>query len=334
MPALRYGYVLCAVLALFGLLVAAQASNVTPQPTLVVVVGAAGEEEFGARFEEWAATWESAANKGGIRLVRIGVATNAPVSDEDDSKDRNHLKAALEAEIRDGPSELWMVFIGHGTFDGKEAKFNLNGTDFSATELGDWLKPFTRPVAVINTSAASAPFIKAVSAPGRAIVTATRSGHEQNFAYFGKYMGEAVGDPKADLDKDGQVSLLEAFLIGARRTAEFYDVEGRLATEHAMIDDNGDGLGTPSDFFRGIRAVKKPAQGSAVDGMRAHQFHLVRSATEAEMPAELRAKRDALELQVEKLREEKPNIAAADYYSRLEELLVEMSKIYEAATTR
>ena len=29
------------------------------------------------------------------------------------------------------------VLIGHGTFDGKEAKFNLRGPDFSATELAD-----------------------------------------------------------------------------------------------------------------------------------------------------------------------------------------------------
>jgi len=310
-----------------------QASSTASQPVLILVVGAAGEEEFGARFEEWAARWEQAAVKGGVRLVRIGAATNAPTSGEDDSTDRDRLKAALQAETKDGPAELWLVLVGHGTFDGKEAKFNLNGTDFSATELGDWLKPLTRPVAVINTSSASAPFIKAVSAPGRVIVAATRSGHEQNFAYFAKHMGEAIGDARADLDKDGQVSLLEAFLVGARRTAEFYDMEGRLATEHAVIDDNGDGLGTPADFFRGIRAVKKAEQGSPVDGARAHQFHLIRSSTEAEMPAELRAKRDALELQIEKLRGQKATIEEADYYSKLEKLLLEMSKVYEASET-
>ena len=329
----RLFYVLVTLFLLWAI-TPLQASSTASQPVLILVVGAAGEEEFGARFEEWAVRWEQAAVKGGVRLVRIGAATNAPsTGGEDDSTDRDRLKAALQAETKDGPAELWLVLVGHGTFDGKEAKFNLNGTDFSATELGDWLKPLTRPVAVINTSSASAPFIKAVSAPGRVIVAATRSGHEQNFAYFAKHMGEAIGDARADLDKDGQVSLLEAFLIGARRTAEFYDIEGRLATEHAVIDDNGDGLGTPSDFFRGIRAVKKAEQGSPVDGARAHQFHLIRSSTEAEMPAELRARRDALELQIEKLRGQKATTEEADYYSKLEKLLLEMSKVYEASET-
>ena len=331
MPSPWYGCVLCAVLGLLGLGAPASRASTSPaDPVLILVVGAAGEEEFGSRFKEWAKLWEKAGAKGGVRLVTIGGANGPSPAADSDTGDRDRLKAALQAESRTGPAELWLVLVGHGTFDGKEAKFNLVGTDFSASELGEWLKPLTRPVAVINTSSASAPFIKAVSAPGRVIVTATRSGHEQNFTYFGKHMGEAIADVKADLDKDGQVSLLEAFLIGARRTAEFYDVEGRLATEHAVIDDNGDGLGTPADFFRGIRAVKKPEQG-AVDGSRAHQFHLIRNSTEAEMAAELRAKRDSLELEVEKLRAQKAEIEESDYYTKLEKLLLEMSKLYEAA---
>jgi hypothetical protein len=323
----------------------AHASTPETQPSVVVVVGAGGEEEFGKRFEEWARLWEQVAQKGGARFTRIGSATNqqpeaAPqtggdsVPSADDSADRDRLKAVIEAEPKDGLAGLWLVLIGHGTFDGKNARFNLRGTDFAASELAEWLKPLTRPVAVINTSAASAPFVKELSAPGRVVVTATRSGNEQNFAYFGRYMAESIADPKADLDKDGQVSLLEAFLMAARRTAEFYDVEGRLATEHAVIDDNGDALGTPADFFRGIRAVKKAAQGNALDGLRAHQWHLVRSRTEAEMPAELRAKRDALELDIEKLRQEKQGLEENDYYAKLEKLLLELAKVYQAAETR
>jgi hypothetical protein len=305
-----------------------RASNPAAQPVLIIVVGAAGEEEFGQRFEEWAVKWEQAAVKGGVRVKKIGsTSTGGP---DDESKDRDDLKSALAAEPASGPADLWLVLIGHGTFDGKMAKFNLRGTDVSAEELADWLKPLTRPVAVVNTSSASAPFVKALSAPGRIVVTATRSGDEQNFAHFGGYISESIADSKADLDKDGQVSLLEAFLMAARRTAEFYEVEGRLATEHALIDDNGDGLGTPADFFRGIRAVKKPEQGAAVDGLRAHQLHLVKSPSEAEMPAELRAKRDALELQIEKLRDQKEKLGEAEYYDKLEKLLLELGRVYQA----
>ena len=77
------------------------------------------------------------------------------------------------------------------------------------------------------------------------VVTATRSGSELNFARFGQYLADAIGDPQADLDKDGQVSLLEAFLMASGRVAEFYRTRIELATEHALIDDNGDRLGTP-----------------------------------------------------------------------------------------
>src|SRR5262249_60020204 len=57
----------------------------------------------------------------------------------------------------------------------------------------------------------------------------------------------------------------------SRRVAEFYEAEGRLATEHALLDDNGDGLGTPADWFRSVRAVKKVADGASADGLRSEE---------------------------------------------------------------
>ena len=93
-------------------------------------------------------------------------------------------------------------------------------------------------------------------AQNRVVVTATRSGDEQNFARFGQYLAEAIADPRADLDKDGQVSLLEAFLTASSRVDEYYRTRSQLATEHALLDDNGDRLGTPADWFRGVRATE------------------------------------------------------------------------------
>ena len=82
------------------------------------------------------------------------------------------------------------------------------------------------------------------------VVVATRSGSEVNATRFGLPFAEALSDPTADLDHDGRVSVLEAF----RRHHEgsrFYQTAGRLATEHALLDDSRDGLGTPADWFRG-----------------------------------------------------------------------------------
>ena len=182
---------------------------------------------------------------------------------------------------------------------------------------------------VIQCASASGPFLKALSAPGRVIITATRSGSEINATRFGFHLAQAIADPDADLDKDGQTSLLEAFLYAARRTEQFYKEEGRLMTEHALIDDNGDGLGTPPDWFRGVRAVKSAADGKAVDGVRAHQVFLVPGAAERQLSPDARARRDELELKLSALRLQKAKMKEDDYSNQLEKLLVEMAKIHE-----
>jgi hypothetical protein len=97
------------------------------------------------------------------------------------------------------------------------------------------------------------------------------------------------------------------------------------------LDDNGDGLGTPADWFQGTRATKRAKDGAALDGTRAHQLHLVKSAREQAMPAELRAKRDELELAIEALRDQKATLAESEYYERLEKLLVELARLYQQA---
>jgi len=293
------------------------------KPTVIVVVGAAGEEDFGKDFAKWVRLWEKASEQGGAKNVALGLGETNGMSDLE------RLKQILSDEPKDSPGELWLVLIGHGTFDGKEAKFNLRGPDLSAAELGEWLKPFRRRTAIINSASSGGPFINKLSALGRVVVTATRSGYEQNYARFGQYISEAIGDAKADLDKDGQVSLLEAFLTASRRVAEFYEAEGRLATEHALLDDNGDGLGTPADWFRGIRAAKKASDGASLDGLRAHQLHLVRSEQEQKLPAAVRVRRDELELAISRLRESKGRIPESEYYEQLEGMLVDLARLYE-----
>ncbi len=314
---------LCATTLLTSIWTEAEPTTLTAHPTLLLVVGAPGEVEFGEAFSQWAGQWEKTCRQAGVKLITIGLETNAPATD------RERLEKALHDESKESAAELWLVLLGHGTADGKEAKFNLRGADFSATELAAWLKPFRRPLAVINTASASGPFLAKLSATDRVVITATRSGQEQNYARFGQYFTEAITDPAADLDKDGQTSLLEAYLIAARRTAEFYEGEGRLATEHPLIDDNGDGLGTPPDWFRGIRAVKQAKDGAALDGFRAHQIHLLPSVAEKKMPPALRARRNELELAILKLRENKTSLPEDAYYRQLEVLLLETARLYE-----
>lgn len=304
---------------LFSLLSPAQpASSV---PSVLVVVGAPGDAEFGSNFVHQARLWEETSSAAGCRQMTIGLSEHSETNDVD------ILRQTLASEVKEGPTPLWLVLIGHGTFDGKEARFNLRGPDVSGSDLALWLKPFSRPLAVIDISSSSAPFMAKLSGTNRVIITATRSGHEQNYTRFGNYFAEAISSLDSDLDKDGQVSLLEAFLTASRRVAEFYKLEGRLASEHALLDDNGDGLGTPADWFHGLRAVKRPKENAGVDGMLARQFILKPSAADASLSAEQRARRDALETQVLLLREKKSQMPEGDYYRQIESLLLELARL-------
>lgn len=296
------------------------------RPTLLVVVGAPGTPEYGAMFQRWADQWQTAAKKGSVATRRIGLDPEAGETD------RERLRRFLAEPAHATATEpLWIILIGHGTFDGRDARFNLRGPDVSERELAEWLGPVKRPVAVINCASGSAPFLNHLSAAKRVIVTATRSGHELNFARFGQYLAEAIADPTADLDKDGQVSLLEAYLTACSRVAEFYKTNARLATEHALLDDNGDQMGTPPDWFQGVRAVKRAKDGAPVDGIRAHQLCLVPSERERSIPPTVRHKRDELELSLANLRDQKDRLGEDDYYQRVETILVQLARIYREA---
>ena len=318
------GLVALSLLAPISLFAAATpATNPPPRtPTLCIVIGAFGELEFGSNFLRQAILWQKAAAQGGCHEITIGLGNENPTNDLE------RLRQTLEAEPKTGREEFWLVLIGHGTFDGKEALFNLRGPDLSATDLAQWLQPFQRPIAVVDTASASAPFLAKLSGTNRVIVSATRSGNEKNFTRFGQYLAEAISDPQADLDKDGTVSLLEAFLIASRRAAEFYKGEGRLASEHALIDDNGDGLGTQADWFRGLRAVKMAKENAAVDGPLANQFRLVPSEADSKLSPDQRSRRDALERAVFAYRERKSQVPEAEYYRELEKLLLQLARVY------
>jgi len=311
--------------------VPADASPDVPHPAeldaptaLILVVGAEGSPEFGEAFREAAGRWQAAADTAGVETTTVGL------DEPSGAEDHELLRTRLGETPTNSPNPLWLVLIGHGTFDGQRAKFNLRGPDVESTELAEWLEPFERPVAIINCASSSGPFINHLSHPGRVVVTATRSGSELNYTRFATYMAAAIADPAADLDKDDQTSLLEAYLAASHGVEEFYKQENRLATEHALLDDNGDRAGTPPDWFEGVRAIKKAKDGATADGLRAHQLHLVPSDRERNMPAEVRARRDEIELTIAAMRDKKASMEEDAYYAELEPLLIELARLYES----
>lgn len=301
-----------------------EAPEETGQADLLIVVGAGGLEKYRQLFTEWSVLLQNVGAEAQARVTVIG--PEMPEGSTGDLKEL--LKSTVENLSDEAKEPLWLVMIGHGTFDGRTAKFNIAGPDVSSQELAEWLKPLKRPLAVMNTASASAPFLNALSGPNRVILTATRDGFELNFARFGSYLVTALGSAAADLDKDGQTSLLEAFIMASRQVDEFYEVEGRLASEHALLDDTGDQKGIGADWFKGVRPVKQPEGNALPDGRIASQFHLVENALELRMSPEIKQRRDKLEQAIFELRDHRDDMDEAAYFERLEALLIPFAELY------
>jgi len=144
---------------------------------------------------------------------------------------------------------LWVFVLGHAHFDGKNTWLNLPGPDLNHTEFGGlFAAAACREQVFFMTTAASGFFIKPLSRPGRVVISATEADREVNETIFPHKLAAALAEPPSylefDMDGDGRVSLLDAYLWSAQATAQEYSTEMLLATEHAQLDDNGDGRGS------------------------------------------------------------------------------------------
>ncbi|RBP47914.1 hypothetical protein DES53_101714 [Roseimicrobium gellanilyticum] len=293
---------------------------------VLIVMGAQGTEEYGKRYREEVQLWEDACKKAGVEAQTIGVA-----AEQKEKPDAMLLQETLKALSAKPTQPLWLVLIGHGTFDGRDARFNLRGPDIMAPELAGWLKPFSGQVACIQTASASAPFLKALAGPNRVLISATKSADEVFYTRFGQFFVKAIGgSEEADLDRDHQVSLLEAFLWSSKQVDRFFETEQRLATEHALIEDNGDGIGTRAQAFLGVRLAEAPPEGKTAEGLVARQWALLLSDADAQLTDTQRTKRDALEREVEALKGKRKELGDEAYYTKLEALMLEISRIYES----
>ena len=101
-----------------------------------IVVGAPGTPEYAASSASWADHWQAAAAKAGGRVDRDRPERRRPAA-----TDRDGCARSWPSRPRPAGEPLWIVLIGHGTYDGREAKFNLRGPDVTDVELAEWLEP-------------------------------------------------------------------------------------------------------------------------------------------------------------------------------------------------
>jgi hypothetical protein len=278
----------------------------------VIIVGAGGEPEYAKQFETWTGELRTAlSDRFGFDMKNLTVLSNAKATDVRDTF--TQLKSKLE------PNNILFVFlIGHGSFDGKEPKFNLVGPDLAASEYNALLTSLpTKRVVLFNMASSSGEFVKSLSAKGRIVITATRNGQESNATRFAGFFIAALKATDADTDQDGHISVLETFVYANRLTADFYTRAGRLATEHALLEDNGDGVGR-----------EKPESG---EGLLARATYLdslsIDEAAASAATGKLLKERTRLEGEIEQLIARKGNMAEAEYETTLERLFIELAKV-------
>jgi len=213
---------------------------------LLIVVGLAGDPEHGKTFHKWGTTLAQASERLGVAKENLAFLVDAPAEGDEKVTGRatkEEVAKALEGfgARASADDTVFVVLIGHGTYDGRSAKFNMPGPDMTGADFNAlFAKLPTKQIVFIDTTSASGPFLADVSAPNRTVVTATRNGAEQYAALFGGFFIDALTSEAADNDKNKRVSVLEAFQFAKGEVAKAYEREGLLATEHALLDDNGD----------------------------------------------------------------------------------------------
>jgi len=284
---------------------------------VLIINGPGGEAAYAHQFEEWTEQLRSSlAERFGFDRRNIRVLSekgDGPATAEEVKKTFATLKSELDAN-----NVLFVFLIGHGSFDGKESKFNLVGPDLSASEYNVLLSSLpTRRVVVFNMSSASGEFIKSLAAKGRIVITATRNGQETNATRFAGFFILALNASDADTDQDGHTSVLEAFVYANRLTEDFYKRAGRLASEHALLDDNGDGVGHDKlEAGEGLLARATYLDSLSVD-----------EAAATASTGRLLKERTRLEGEIEQLIARKANMPETEYEATLERLFIELAKV-------
>jgi hypothetical protein len=292
---------------------------------LLVVVGLAGDPEHAELFQRWASTLVDGAT-GSLGIARDQVLY---LSDQPDKDAKRTTGKSTQQEIQRAFATLaksakeddvvFVVLIGHGTFDGKVAKFNLPGPDMTPADFARLLKSIpSRHIVFVNTASSSGAFLEELAGPGRTIVTATRTGAERFATLFGGYFVDALFSDSADADKNRRISVLEAFDAAKLGVARAYEQEGIMLTEHPLLDDTGEGKGVGDP-----KADGKTGRVAAILSLGTPQ-----SAEAAPADPKMRAlyeERRDLERRVEGLKLMKSGMEPARYASELEKLLTALA---------
>jgi hypothetical protein len=308
-----------AVLVAIASLLCVSRSSAAEQRFALIVCGAAGAPEYATQYDRWGAELSKTLTEhlkfdpAFVTLLSDTKATNSASTAENV---RRVVASVGSRMTRD--DVFFVLLIGHGTFDGIDAKFNLVGPDLESAEWSALFKPLPGRVVIVNTSSASFPFLERLSAPRRIVITATDSPAQRYDTVFPEYFIRALVDPAADLDKNERISIWEAFAAASASVRRHYQQRGQLSTEHALLDDNGDGVGNE---------VTAPGD----DGSLAAQTYLDEtlpgSLPTDEVLLKLLQRKSTLEAELEDLKIRRQFLTRPEYVKEFERLMIELAQV-------
>lgn len=292
----------------------------------VLVFGAPGGEPYAAAYARWQeALVTSLRDRVGFAPERIFVLAPADADATRISTRENvrRLFSTLRSSI--GTDDLVVVLlVGHGTLDGDSAKFNLVGPDLESGEWGELLDRLPGRLVFVNSTGGSFPFLERLARPNRVVVTATDSSAQRFDTVFPEHLVTALQDPATDVDRNRRISLWELFAQTSAAVRQHYEQRGQLATERALLDDNGDGQG---------QEAGAPGQ----DGALARTTYLdpdpVRAGGDPVL-ADLLARQRSLEQRAEALKLRKPSMAPDEWAREFERLMIELARVSHAIRSR
>ncbi len=297
---------------------------------LLLVTGVGGESAYVERFHSWAVRVFDAALEAGVSRENVVYLGERPEMDAERISRRStgenvlaEMKALVERSKPD--DDVWIVLFGHGSGSSGPPRFNLPGRDLVADEYAAALGPLAdRRIVFVNASSASGGFLAPLSKEGRVVITATRSGAEGNESLFGGWFAAAFEGAAGDQNKDGRTSALEAFRYAEREVERYYRQAGLLRTENALLDDDGDGMGSPEPA--GVEAAK---EGASSDGRLASLLFLGQDTSSPITPAsrELVARRERIARRIDELRLQRDTLDEEVYLRELEDLMVELALV-------
>ena len=191
----------------------------------------------------------------------------------------SELKTNLNSE-----SQIIFFVLGHSHLNRRSCQFNIEGPDIDQLEYAEMFVSLPAKEQIHWVSLPASGFwIKSLSGKHRTIISATEASMEitateMPYALGAILAGTSEHASLSDIDGDGRLTLLDLYLAVNIEIHMSFVTQDYVPTEHARLDDNGDGRGSElQEPFLPRKEGDPPVRRIVrrlLDGEQARQFRL------------------------------------------------------------